>query len=191
MTQATSDPAPYKAVRKVDSAARRTRLREFQLQLIERVQAARSGTDTRINQLGVMIGQTRWLLNLKEASEIVSVGAITPVPLTQDWYLGLSNFRGNLISVVDFSRFQGHPSTQIEQDSRIVAFAPALSFNCGLLVSRVMGLRNVADMELQSDQAAAATPWAPHSYRDRDSQVWRQLSLSLIVQDQRFLQVGL
>ncbi|MFC3110983.1 chemotaxis protein CheW [Undibacterium arcticum] len=191
MTQATPDPVPYKTVRKVDSAARRTRLREFQIQLIERVQTARSGTDTRVNQLGVMIGQTRWLLDLKEASEIVSIGAITPVPLTQDWYLGLSNLRGNLISVVDFARFQGHSTTQIEQDSRIVAFAPALSFNCGLLVSRVMGLRNVADMELQPDQAAADTPWAPHSYRDRDSQVWRQLNLSLIVQDPRFLQVGL
>jgi twitching motility protein PilI len=191
MTQAISDKAPTKGLKTGDSAARRTRLREFQIQLIERVQAARSGADTRINQLGVMVGQTRWLLDLKEVSEIVSVGAITPVPLTQDWYLGLSNLRGSLISVVDFARFQGHPPAHVEQDSRIVAFAPALSFNCGLLVSRVMGLRNVADMELQPDLVPGDAPWATCSYRDRDSQVWLQLSLSLIVQDPRFLQVGL
>lgn len=190
MTQSTSDFAPGKTFRKPDASARRTRMREFQAQLVERMQAARSGVETRVSRLGVIIGQTRWLLNLQEAGEIVSVGAITKVPLTHDWFLGLTNIRGNLISVVDFAHFQGLPPTLIDKESRIIAFAPALSFNSSLLVARVMGLRNVADMEPQARAETGMASWSLQRYVDSESEVWTELDLSLVVQDPQFLQVG-
>lgn len=191
MTQPTLDLVPDNPGRKADTGSRRTRLREFQARLVERMHAVSSGAETQANQLGVMIGQTRWLLNLQEAGEIVSVGAITKVPLTRDWFLGLTNIRGSLISVIDLARFRGLPPTPIDKESRVIAFAPSLSFNSGLLVSRVMGLRNLIDMELQPDAEASVAPWATRRYVDRDSQVWTELDLSLIVQDPQFLQVGL
>lgn len=191
MTQPTSDLKPERIFRKPDAGARRMRLREFQANLLERMQAARSGADVRVSQLGVMIGQTRWLLNLQEAGEIVSVGAITKVPLTQEWFLGLTNIRGNLISVVDFARFRGQPSSQIDKGSRIVAFAPSLSFNSGLLVSRVLGLHDISEMQPQNSDVSDAMPWAAKSYLDKESQVWTELNLSLVVQDPQFLHVSL
>ena len=191
MTQSTPDSQSGSFSHKPDRAARRTRLREFQAQLLERMQHARTGTDTRVNQLGVMVGQNHCLLDLQQVSEIMSVGVITKVPLTQDWYLGLSNMRGNLISVIDLSRFQGGSRSLIEQESRIVAFAPSLSFNCGLLVSRVVGLRNLAEMDPGEAPTDTVSPWSTQYYRDRESAVWTQLDLSLMVQDPRFLHIGL
>lgn len=170
---------------------RRTRLREFQTQLADRMQAARDSTQTRANHLGVMIGDMHCLLDLQEASEIISVSAITAVPLTQDWYLGLSNIRGNLFSVIDFARFQGQAPTAITADCRIIAFAPALSFNSALLVSRVLGLRNVAEMTPEASGTPERASWIAQRYCDAESQLWTQLKLSLIVQDPRFLHVGL
>lgn len=191
MTTSNLDLASSSALKEQDIGARRTRLREFQARLVERMHAASTGTQASSSQLGVMIGQTRWLLKLQEAGEIVSVGAITKVPLTQDWFLGLTNIRGNLISVIDLAHFRGLPLTPIDKESRVIAFAPSLSFNSGLLVSRVMGLRNVADMEPQPDADGDGAPWASQRYLDRESQVWTELDLSLIVQDPRFLHVGL
>lgn len=192
MTRSTTDFAASPAVNAPESGSRRTRLREFQAQLVERMQAAASGAQTQARQLGVMIGGTRWLLNLQEAGEIVSVGSVTEVPLTQPWFLGLTNIRGNLISVVDLAGFRGEEPTPINKESRIVAFAPSLSFNSGLLVSRVMGLRNVDEMEaVQAGATAATAPWAAKQYLDQESSVWTELDLSLIVQDPQFLQVGL
>lgn len=173
-----------------ESGNRRTRLREFQVQLVERMQAASSGARTHASQLGVMVGQTRWLLNLHEAGEIVSVGAVTKVPLTQPWYLGLTNIRGNLVSVIDLAQFLGQAPTPIDKDSRIVAFASSLSFNSGLLVSRVLGLRNVGEMEV-CDAPAEGGAWATRQYLDRESHLWTELDLSMIVQDPQFLHVGL
>lgn len=191
MSQPTSDLQAGKVFAKTDIATRRTRLREFQAQLVERMQTARSGEDTRVNQLGVMIGGNRCLLNLQTAGEIVSVGTITEVPLTQPWFLGLTNIRGNLISVIDFAQFQGNAPTSIDKDSRIIAFAPSLSFNSSLLVSRVLGLHNVAEMEVQSDVQDELAPWASKRYLDRESQVWTELDLSLVIQNPQFLHVGL
>lgn len=189
MTRPSSDLAAT-AYNDHDTGSRRTRLREFQAQLVERMQAVSSGAQVQAGQLGVSIGQGRWLLNLQEAGEIVSVGAITQVPLTQDWFLGLTSIRGNLINVIDLARFRGQSPTPIDKESRIVAFSPSLSFNCGLLVSRVMGLRNTAEMELQVSASQSETAWGRRQYLDRDSQLWTELDLSLIVQDPQFLQVG-
>ena len=113
------------------------------------------------------------------------------MPLTADWFLGLTNLRGNLISVVDLARFQGQAATVIDKDSRVVAFAPALGFNCGLLVSRVLGLRNIAGMTLRNPAPVADNaPWLARHYVDREAQEWTGLDLSLIAQDSRFLHVG-
>lgn len=166
-------------------------MRDFQTHLVDRMHAARSGGDAHVNQLAVVIGGSRFLLDLTQAGEITTIGAVTRVPLTADWFLGLSNLRGNLIGIIDLARFQGLDATVIDKDSRIVAFAPALGFNCGLLVSRVLGLRNIAGMTLKNPAPDADNPpWLARHHVDFEAQEWTELDLSLITQDSRFLHVG-
>ncbi|WMW79447.1 chemotaxis protein CheW [Undibacterium cyanobacteriorum] len=180
------------AAPKVNALGRRARLRDFQAQLMERMQAAKAGSLTRANQLGVLIGKGRYLIDLKEAGEIVAAGNMTKVPLTKDWYLGVSNVRGSLTSVIDFSRFGGGEPTAVESSCRVLAFSNALSFNSGLLVTKVLGLRNVDDMQLiEADDAASGKPWLLNRFVDADGNDWWQLSLALLVQDQDFLHIGL
>jgi twitching motility protein PilI len=169
---------------------RRTQLREFQAQLVERMHAARSGTDQHVNQLGVQLGSLRALINLSQAGEIVPLSSITPVPLTQDWFLGVANIRGNLVAVADLARFNGASPTAIDKDTRILAFGPALNFNAGILVSRVLGLRSMSQLQpLQSDQACAA--WCVATWIDSEGGQWQQLDLEQAVRDPRFLQPGI
>jgi twitching motility protein PilI len=166
-------------------------MRDFQTHLVDRMHAARSGEEVHVNQLAVVIGGSRFLLDLTQAGEIATIGAITRVPLTADWFLGLSNLRGNLIGIIDLARFQGQEATVVDKDSRVVAFAPALGFNCGLLVSRVLGLRNIAGMTLKNPAPDADNPaWMARHHVDLEAQDWTGLDLSLITQDSRFLHVG-
>ena len=162
-----------------DGAGRRTRLRQYQVQLLERMQAARNNASARVNQLGVMIGQERYLLDLTQVGEIVPVPAITVVPLTQPWSLGLANGRGNLISVIDLARYHQQSETATGTDCRIITFASGLGFNCGLLVARVYGLRHAGSMETSGDRL-----------RDADANEWTPLDLAALVSDTRFLHIG-
>ncbi|MFC3179018.1 chemotaxis protein CheW [Undibacterium amnicola] len=180
------------------SVSRRARLRDFQAQLMERMQAAKAGTQVRANQLGVQIGKARYLVDLREAGEIVSAGNLTKVPLTKSWYLGLSNVRGSLTSVIDYSLFARGEPTFVDSSCRILAFSNSLSFNSGLLVSKVLGLRNADEMDLIDEQASESTDdhaqnktWILNRFLDADGHIWSQLSLSLLVQDQEFLHIGL
>lgn len=191
MTPTTTDSNPELRNGASDRADRRKRLRDFQAELVERMQVARTSKAAAANQLGVMIGQSRWLIDLQEVGEIVSVEAIVKVPLTQDWYLGLTNIRGSLIGVIDFARFNGLPPTLVGPESRIVTFSPRLSFNCGLLVSRVLGLRNLATMEPQTGEPDEGKAWVTQRYSDVETADWTRLSLSLLVQDPRFLHIGI
>lgn len=191
MTLPSEDTRAEKLTGTASRVDRRKRLRVFQEELVERMQAARAQTEARDNRLGVLIGQRRWFLSLQETGEVVPLTAITKVPLTQDWYLGLLNIRGNLVSVIDFARYQGLEPTQIEPSNRIVTFTPSLGINCGILVSRIYGLRNVTEMLSLPAPSSQPAPWIENSFRDSESQEWYSLSLSAIAQDPRFLQIGL
>ena len=173
-----------------DGGERRSRLRQYQVQLLERMQAARHGAPAASKELGVVIGQQGCLLDLTQVGEIVPARNITRVPLTEDWYLGLANIRGNLIGIIDLARYQGGPPAGAGADSRIVTFAAGLGFNCALLVTRVLGLRDLAGME-QEAQAGATAPWALQLFRDRQGDSWTRIDLARLVGDPRFLQVAL
>jgi twitching motility protein PilI len=162
---------------------RRSRLREYQVQLLERMQAARTTSGARVNQLGVAIGARRYLLDLLDAGEIVPAAPVTPVPLTQPWYLGLANVRGNLVGVIDLARYFGDGAANAPPAGpavRLVTFSPALGFNCALLAERVYGLRHAAGMTSAGDLL-----------RDADGNEWTPLSLASLVREERFLHIGL
>lgn len=171
-----------------DAAARRTRLRQYQEQLLERMQAARTREGGAAHQLGVEIGGVRYLLELLEAGEIVPVPQLATVPLTQPWYLGLANVRGNLVGVIDLARYLGQDGAASVAPApaptptalRLVTFGPALGFPGALLVTRVYGLRRAIDMRTEDGRLI-----------DADGNEWTPLALSALVRDERFLQVGL
>ncbi|HEV7815242.1 MAG TPA: chemotaxis protein CheW [Janthinobacterium sp.] len=173
-----------------DGAERRSRLRQYQVQLMERMQAARSGSAAAGKELGLVIGQERCLLDLTQVGEIVPAPAISPVPLAQDWYLGLANIRGNLTGIVDLARYRGTPAGQPGSDSRVVTFGAGLGFNCALLATRVLGLRDLAAMRAEEDDPMAAD-WARQRFSDAESQRWTRIDLALLVREARFLHVAL
>ena len=172
-------------------AERRSRLRQYQVTLLERMQAAKAGTGNAGRELGVLLGGRRCLLDLTQVGEIVPFQSVTAVPLSQDWYRGLSNIRGNLVGVVDLARYMGETSTQPGPDSRLVTLATHLGFNVAILAGRVLGLRNLDEMveETPSDSAQAA--WGGQQFKDREGQQWTRLDLGELVRDARFLQIGL
>jgi len=150
-------------------------------------------------RLGLMIGSQRWLVDLSEAGEIVPVPeSIVLVPLTRDWLRGLVNLRGALYTVVDLQRFIQAGVTDIGKDSRLLALSARLEFNAAILVSKMLGLRNVASMRV--DDAGASSDagfglsgrpgWIGRTLVDADGQRWHELDLAGLAADSSFLIVG-
>jgi len=176
-----------------EGGARHGRLRQYQLQLLERVQAARSGALAGRKDLGVVLGGRHCLLDLTQLGEIVIPAglAIQGVPLAQDWYLGLAAMRGRLTAIIDLARYMGEPAGAIRADSRLITFAPRLGLDCAVLVERVLGLRQQRGMRAVAPPPdMAAFPWAAHALRDSEQQQWLRLDLAQLAQAERFLDAG-
>ena len=174
---------------------RRSRLRQYQVQLLERMQAAKTGANVGGRELGVLIGGRPCLLDLTQIGEIVPPQPVTPVPLTHDWYQGLANIRGNLTGVVDLARYQGLGADSDDgaaSERRFITFAPGLGFNCALLAARVLGLRKLADMTAAlASEVASAPAWCSQHFEDADGLQWTRIDLAQLVREPRFLLVGL
>ena len=179
------------------SNTRRERLREFQTALSERLRRAQSAP-LASNRLGLQIGQRKILVDLAEAGEILAVPDVTHVPLTQTWYRGLANVRGNLLGIVDLSLFAGGAATPVDKDSRVLAFASELHFSSGFLVSRMLGLRSAGDLSVAPDSKSLPSaidtdlyaPWLRARLVDAKGVVWDELDLAALTSDERFLQIG-
>lgn len=149
-------------------------------------------------RLGLMVGDQRWLLDLSQAGEIVPIpDAIVPVPLTRDWLLGLVNLRGALYTVVDLRRFAGVGRTEPGKESRLLPFSNRLHVNAAILVTRMLGLRNLTAMRLADatveplcGPGGRRLDWIGTAWVDADGQVWRELELEKLAASSEFLMVG-
>ena len=111
--------------------------------------------------------------SLKQVKEILNIpSAMTLVPGTHRWMLGIANVRGNLLPVIDLQLFLGGTPIIIEKRSRVLVVSHR-GGQSGLLVGNVQGLRHF------SEEQRVALPELPGSlaaYVEQafrlDDQVW-------------------
>jgi len=163
-------------------------LRAFQEELSRRIAAAASIVRKDV-RLAVKSRNSNWLIRLHEAGELVRAQQLTPVPLTQAWFCGMSNIRGALYAVVDLGAFSGEAPVEITPDTRLILVGQRHGSNCALIVDRAVGLRNLAD--LVEIERTRAERWAGAQYRDMDGQRWSELQIDVLLNAPEFLQVGL
>jgi twitching motility protein PilI len=168
--------------------ARRTGLREFQLSVAERLRTA-STRAALASRLGFQVGGENWFVALHQVSEVIPVPATVPVPRTHSWFRGVANVRGNLYSVVDFSAYQGRDPIASGMERRVILVSDRLVAGAGLLVSRMLGLRNPEQFNAAA-RPAGAPPWIAAAYTDAGGTRWLELDLPVLAREQRFLEVG-
>lgn len=169
--------------------AKRISLREFQEGVAARLRGVANAAPVS-SRLGLQVGGKSWLVPLSDVSEVVPVPVLTPVPLTHPWFAGVANIRGNLYSVVDFSTFMGADSTPSNMDTRLLLIHPRFMTNAGLVVNRMLGLKNPQHFQ-KLPSAASDVPWVADEYRDQEGNAWYELDMRELVRNPDFLQVGL
>ncbi|HET9580392.1 MAG TPA: chemotaxis protein CheW [Usitatibacter sp.] len=168
---------------------RRTGLREFQLSVAERLRTAATSRTALSSKLGFQVGADNWFVALHQVSEVIPVPQALPVPLTHSWFRGVANVRGNLYGLIDFSAFQGGDPITSGMERRVILVSDRLVGGAGLLVSRMLGLRNPEQFNVAPRPANAAA-WVGGVYADAGGTRWLELDLPALVREQRFLEVG-
>ena len=130
------------------------------------------------------MGQGLWLIEMQDIGEVLPIPPLTPVPLTQPWYRGVANVRGNLYGITDLAAFMGQSETPGVGQGRVLLAAQKFAFNAGFLVARVLGLRDVTSWQREEKDGEAY-------YKDEQGQMWRKLDVAQLLQQPDFLQIGI
>ncbi|OGS96287.1 MAG: hypothetical protein A3K04_04930 [Gallionellales bacterium RBG_16_56_9] len=170
--------------------SKRLNLREFQQNLIDRLQVSELSA-ARVTTLGVQIAGRNWLVDMVDISEVLPLPRLTTVPYTKTWFRGVANVRGNLYSVIDMAAYEhsrAAASTSSGQASgdannRVLLVAERYAFNAALLVDRVLGLRDAQTWQ-QSEVDGRI------EYRDEQGASWRKLDVRGLLEQAEFLQIG-
>lgn len=180
------------------SVARKSRqsLRDYQRQLAQRTTSALASPAASSRQLGFLAAGSGWLINLNDAAEIMPVPAITPVPGTQAWFLGLINHRGKLTSVIDFENFLGDQSSSHKTFGRLIVLSDRFPSTCALRVAAVTGLMEFSDTsgseaeKLSAGSIIEKPIWQGESVRVRGKS-WHRLDVLTLMADPRFSHAAL
>lgn len=172
--------------------AKTSNLREFQEAILQKLkEATASGAVESTSRLGVMVGEYRMLINLTAVTEVLPLPAIQSVPLTQPWFLGVANVRGNLYNISDLLQFVGKPALPKTIHSRILLLNSLSTTQTALVVTSLVGLRNIESMKVKQKADAdrgLLDLFIKQVYEDENQQTWEELNIEALVQHQDFIQ---
>lgn len=184
--------------------SKRLNLREFQQNLIDRLQVSDLSA-ARATTLGVQIDGRNWLVEMADISEVLPLPKLTAVPFTKPWFRGVVNVRGNLYSVVDLASYEssgsdasaglgqlaspfatsgGAGKASGDANNRVLLVAERFAFNAALLVDRVLGLRDARAWQQGENDGRI-------EYRDEQGVAWRKLDVRSLLEQTEFLQIGI
>ncbi|NOT15171.1 MAG: chemotaxis protein CheW [Methylotenera sp.] len=169
--------------------AKTSNLREFQETILNRLKEVSATTGAASgSRLAVMVGSQRLLIDLVDVVEVLPVPPVLAVPHTQPWFLGVANVRGNLYNISDLVQFAGLPPQPRTANNRILLLNSDESTQSALVITSLIGLRNIQEMELKAVSDAQQQVFGHNFYEDAEKNQWVVFDVDALVKSPAFIQ---
>jgi len=134
--------------------------------------------------LGVVVAGQHWLVDMSDVSEVLPVPPLTRVPLSKRWFRGVANIRGNLFCISDIAAFQQKGEAVGDATNRVLLVSEKYAMNVGLLVDRVLGLRDARKWHQVTNNGQI-------EFQDSQNVSWCKLDIPELLSQNEFLQVSI
>ena len=141
--------------------------------------------------IGFRVGARYLVSGIGDVNEILTFPALTIVPGTRAWLLGVANVRGNLVPLIDLKHYLEGERTVLSDTSRVLLVRQT-GGSVGLLVDEVLGQRNFSE-----EQRAEAISEDDDRYRryvaekyPLGEQHWGLFSMATLVRTPEFAQAA-
>lgn len=166
-------------------------LRKYQEDILAKLDAISGSVSNSANsRLGISVGGYQVLVDLADISEVLALPDLFAVPLTQSWFLGMANVRGNLYGVSDLSQLIGKNAAAKTSNSRVLLVNQQLTPQVGLMVDRLIGLRNLDQFKAKKSTKQADC-FTQQTYEDSEGNNWLELDCRALVDAKEFMQPGI
>lgn len=136
----------------------------------------------------------RFVAPIGEIAEVIAMPtALTPVPLTKPWLLGIANVRGQLLPLADLAKFLNLNSRAQQLSRRKVLVVHQQDMLFGILVDSVWNIKKFSAEQYLAKTLPNNSPFLPYNHGQfvQDEQHWPIFMPSLLTQDPRFLDAAL
>jgi twitching motility protein PilI len=99
------------------------------------------------------VADALFVTSIDEVSEILPPGKITPVPFTKPWIAGVSNIRGDVYVVTDFSYFLFDKPHVVNKKNKLIVLKG--DSHSALLVDEIIGMTDIRQDEINDDVGEA------------------------------------
>lgn len=141
------------------------------------------------SMIGFSTAGKYWLADLSDLREVSGVPAadkVVKLAVAKEWVQGMSNFKGNIYTLVDFQMLLGQAATVLNFNSRAILFHPKHLLSTALVVQTVLGLVNAADLSPAKDDG---TPWTRETFKSEDGIVWHMLDIAVLSESKELLDI--
>jgi len=186
------EPAPAPVVPRVAHVAAFAKLTEYQNLSLAHVAGVPEEVDVPGHWRGVGfgLGGRRLVSAFDEVVEIMRMPAITHVPGTQPWMLGVANVRGTLLPVVDLKQFLEGERTVMHEGQRVLVVRQG-GGNVAVLIEQLYGQRSFNDTQktAMAEDESRYGHFIKQVYRVGDND-WGVFSMSMLSRTPEFRQAA-
>ena len=137
------------------------------------------------------VGSHRLASGFDEVIEILPMPALTPVPGSQAWMLGVANVRGTLLPVVDLKQFLEGERTVLHESQRVLVVRQP-GGDVAVTIDELYGQRSFVDgqgIDTESVSEGRYAHFIDRAYRIND-QDWGVFSLDRLARTPEFRQAA-
>lgn len=168
------------------------------LELERRARAALNATDVTQESaeewvgIAFRLGSENFVASRTDVREVMPLpDSLTRVPGARPWLRGVTNVRGQLLTIVDLRAFLGSGSASPDRRSRVLVLA-SRDVPTGLVVDQVFGFRRFSANEFEAHAPAPVLRCEQYlrgAYR-RGTEVWPRFDFFALLEDDSFLNAG-
>jgi purine-binding chemotaxis protein CheW len=123
-------------------------LRERAQTLAREASRKQQGVET-LEVLEFLLAYEHYGIELKYVREVYPLRDLTPLPGTPPFILGVTNVRGQVLSIIDMKKLFGLPDRGLADFNKIIILHTA-SMEIGLLADSMVGLESIPVSEIQT-----------------------------------------
>lgn len=142
--------------------------------------------------LAFQLGAHKYLVPITDVSEVLSINEYTHIPRSPSWLVGISNVRGNLITLLDLHNFIFYKKTNSKYTSKRMLLVKQDTHYYGLIIDSIIGMKSF-NAEQGSDEVPPGfdTEHIDHiSAFYRSGEEWfAALSINSLLADPRFTEL--
>jgi len=142
--------------------------------------------------IGLRIGDERFIADRNQVREVLMLPtAMTRVPGSKRWLLGIANLRGHLLPLIDIKMLLGSGRTTLGRTTRVLSINHR-DIPAGLVVDEVLGFRRFNEQDFVTawpEPALRCDRFVSGAYR-RGAETWPIFGLYDLIESNTFLQAA-